>query len=693
MICEALIRPQSIAVVGASNDLRKPGGKVLKNLLDGAYPGELFAVNPRESAVQGVSCVSSVDALTNVELAILAIPAEACVKAAKVLVQTKNTKALIVLSAGFGEAGEHGKNLERELVDIVNAGGACLIGPNCIGILNTHYHGVFTSPIPLLDPKGCDLASSSGATAVFIMEMGIPLGLRFANVYSIGNAAQTGIEEVLEYMDESYDPASSAPVKLLYIEGLKNPRKFLKHARSLVSKGADIAAIKAGASSVGSRAASSHTGALASSDIATRALFRKAGVLYCSGREELLSVASIFHSKKPKGKNIAIITHAGGSAVLLADALEHGGLSVPPIEGPEADKLTSFLHPGSSVGNPIDFLATGTAEQLGIIIDFCEHKFPQIDAMVVVFGSPGLFDVENVYNVLSVKIDVCNKPIYPVLPSVLNARREMERFLEMGYTHLTDEVVLGTALAAVLHNRPPAMDSASTNNLDHDSIREIINRSLDGYLPAKDTSLLLQAAGIATIPEWIFRTEQDLNASLESLPYPLALKVVGPLHKTEMKGVLLHIKSPQEALEGFRTLMKIPTAEAVMAQPMIDGIELFLGTSTEKGFGHIIMCGFGGIFIEVTKDISAALTPVSADEAMDMIDSLKGQALLEGFRNYPAIRKDLFANYITRLSDLVTIAPEIVEMDINPLMATSDGLVAIDTRIKISKQPDQIQAE
>ena len=284
MINHSLLNPKSIVIVGGSNDVRKPGGKILKNIIDGSFKGELFVVNQKETSVQGITCQPSVNRLGKIDLAILSIPARFCPEIVRILADENETRAFIILSAGFAEAGDEGKQLETEIVEIVNSVNGCLIGPNCIGVLNANYNGVFTSPIPTLDPKGCDLISSSGSTAVFIMEAGIPLGLKFANVFSVGNSAQIGVEEVLEYMDLNHDPKEHSDIKLLYLESVSDPGKLLKHASSLIRKGVRIAAIKAGCTAAGSRAALSHTGALTSSDMVVRALFRKAGIVYCSSR-------------------------------------------------------------------------------------------------------------------------------------------------------------------------------------------------------------------------------------------------------------------------------------------------------------------------------------------------------------------------------------------------------------------------
>lgn len=683
MVNNQLLNPKSIAIIGASNDTKKPGGNMLKNILVGGFAGNLYAVNPKEERVQGIKSFSEAKEIPETDLAILAIPAKYCPETVKILAEEKNTKAFIIISAGFGEAGEQGKQWEQQIVSTVNSVDGCLIGPNCIGVITENYKGVFTAPVPQFNQKGCDLISGSGATAVFIMEAGMALGVSFANVFSVGNAAQTGVEDILEYMDENFNAETDPLIKLLYLETISNPQKLLKHASSLIKKGAKIAAIKAGSTTEGSRAATSHTGAIASSDMTVRALFNKAGVVYCSSREELLSVASIFNYKKLEGKNIAIITHAGGSAVMLADELSKGGLKVPEISGPDAEKLKTFLYPGSSVANPIDFLATGTAEQLGIIIDYCEHKFDNIDAMAVVFGSPGLFDVENVYNVLSVKLEICNKPIFPVLPSVVNAQREIKSFLKKGHINFPDEVVLGKALSQVFNTPEPVSEAISLPKIDIEKIRSVIDTASKGYLDAAQTQKLLDAAGIPRVTELVENSKEKLLAAMDSLEFPVVMKVVGPLHKSDAKGVVLNITSKEEVSETFDRLMQIDSATAVMVQPQLAGLEMFVGVMKEPGFNHTILCGLGGIFIEVLNDVSAGLNPISNNEAQQMVQSLRGYKLIQGARGREGVDENQFVEIIQRLSALVEAAPEITEMDINPLIGTRKSILAVDARVRV----------
>ena len=685
MINNALIDPKSIVVVGASNNTSKPGGKVLKNLIDGRFAGELYVTNLKESEVQGVKSYRDVADLPDVDLAIIAIAAQYVPDTVEVLASRKNTRAFIVLSAGFSEESEEGAMLEKRLVDAVNSVDGTLIGPNCTGVLTPNHHSVFTYPIPKLDEKGCDFVSGSGATACFIMEAGIPKGLSFANVFSVGNSAQMGVEEVVKYWDETFDPETSSRIKLLYIEDISKPMMLLHHAASLVRKGCRIAAVKAGSSEAGSRAASSHTGALASPDVAVDALFRKAGIVRCHGREDLIAVASVFTYPPLKGKNLAVITHAGGPAVMLTDALSKGGLDVPPITGEASKELLKHLFPGSSVANPIDFLATGTAEQLGIIIDYTEKYFDQIDGMVVIFGTPGLFPVYDVYEVLDQKMRTCKKPIYPVLPSILTAADEVNAFIAKGRVNFPDEVVLGEALARVFHAGQPSGTTGAGPVIDSRLIRKTIDDAADGYLEPVAVQTLLDAAGIPRAAEAVVNIKDDLLQAAKELGFPLAMKVVGPVHKSDVGGVVLNIDNEKDLVSQFERMMQIKDTNAVLMQPMLSGTELFAGAKREDAFGHMILCGMGGIFIEVLKDIATGLAPVRHAEAEAMIGSLKSRAILDGVRGQEGVNKEAFADTIVRLSALMEAAPEIFEMDLNPLLGSKDRVVAVDARINIVK--------
>ena len=767
MINSKLIAPKSIVVCGASSDIHKPGGKALKNLLESAFKGEVYAVNPKEDEVQGIKCYKQVEDLPQVDCAILCIAAKFCAHTVDVLTQQKGTQGFIIVSAGFSEENAEGAAIEKHIVDAVNAVGGSLIGPNCTGFLNTNYSGCFDTPIPKLDPRGVDFITGSGATAVFIKEYGISNGLKFNSVWAVGNSAQLGIEDVLEHLDETFDPEKSSHVIMLYMEKIGDPQRLLKHSRNLINKGCHIAAIKSGNSAAGSRAASSHTGALATSDAAVDALFCKAGIVRCYNRQELTTVCGVFMHPEIKGNRCAVITHAGGPAVMLTDVLSNGGMEVPPLKDhPASPALLSKLFAGSSVGNPIDFLATGTAEQLGYIIDTVENEYDEIDFSVVIFGSPGLFSNKEVYDLLDEKMKTCKKPIFPVLPSIINVKQEIEDFIAKGRINFPEECVLGNAICKVYNTPKPRTGNiemlpidkimvTSTDEPDKakvaevaESIRELgmltpitvspmdggyrvvrgvkrvraaalvgmkeiaayvqegavttdmpdidvarirktIDRCESGYLEIADYNELLDAAGISRKKSVEVDKKEDALAFAQEVncgkDTPLVMKVVGPLHKSDVGGVTLNVKDLDTVSKEFDRLMAIKDTYAVEMYPMLDGTDVYIGAIRDDKFGHQIFFGLGGIFIEVLKDVQSALAPITAEEAKQMLTKLRGYKILQGVRGQEPVNIDLYADQVARVSALVQAAPEIVEMDLNPLLGNPRYVTAVDARIRIQK--------
>ena len=703
MITQELISPKSIVVVGGSDDASKPGGNALKNLIDTKYRGQLYVVNPKTENVQGQQTFKSVADLPQVDCAILAIPASMCPATVETLCRDKGCRAVIIFSAGFHEEGPKGAELERQIVDTVNKYGASLIGPNCIGVITNNYAGVFTQPVSNISPNGVDIISGSGATVVFIMETALKHGVNFSHVFSVGNSAQIGVEDVLKYLDETYQPGVSSKVKLLYIESVNNPQMLLKHAKSLISKGAHIAAIKAGYSEAGSRAASSHTGALASPDTAVTALFKKAGIIRVYSRTELVNMAMILSMPKPKGKNIAVITHAGGPAVMLTDTLGSNGINIPQLKGKKAERLLGKLFHGSSVANPIDFLATGTAEQLGQIIDACNNDFDEVDAMAVIIGSPGLDDVTGLYKIILEKIKTTRKPIYPILTSIVNAEEAIETFQQMGGICFNEEVAFGHAFVQLAQTLPATenrqietisqpditLTEDPGNNgpeINVQAIREIIDNNPNGYLPPQQVQKLLDAAGVDRVKEAVATTLEEAVAASREIGYPLAMKVVGPVHKSDVGGVVLSVQDEDTLRREFERMMKIEDTVGIMIQPMLQGKEIFIGAKREGDFGTVVMCGLGGIFVEVLGDVASALAPVSPADAEKMIKKLKGYKIIQGFRGEDGINEAIFAEMVSRVSALCCAAPEISEMDINPLLGNSTSVTAVDARVRIEKQ-------
>lgn len=672
--------------MGGSDDTTKPGGKILKNIIDSSFKGSLYVLNPAHDKIQGVTAYRSVHELpATVDLAVIAVSAPKCVSIVDELAQISETRAFIVISAGFSEESSEGTKLEEALREAVDSVNGALIGPNCIGMITPAYSGVFTSPVPKLDPDGCDFVSGSGSTAVFILESALPKGLTFSSIITVGNSAQIGIEDVVEHWDNTYEHGKSSSIKLIYVENIKQPDKLLKHASSLIRKGCRIAAIKSGVTEAGQRATASHTGAMASADSAVEALFRKAGIVRCFGREELTTVASVFNYPKLEGKNLAIITHAGGAGVMLTDALSDGGLHIPTIEGKAHDDIMGILNPGSSASNPIDILATGTAEQLGKVIEYCDTRMENIHGMIVIFGSTGLSRVFDAYETIHEKMKQCKKPVFPILPSISSAREEVEFFLSRGHINFPDEVVLGRALTLINKTPYPADEEIFEEGIDIPAIRKVIEQSSDGFLDPETNNQLLLAAGIPIIREKTVTSKKELLLAARELDYPLAIKVIGPVHKSDVGGVTLNIKSQQHLLSEYRRMRKIKGVNAVLVQKMQKGTELFIGAKYEPRFGHVILCGLGGIFVEAIGDHSHGLAPLTFAEAWSMVRSLKSYPVIKGFRGKEGVNEALFVEIIVRLSTLLRHATEIKELDLNPLIGNREEIRVVDGRVRLER--------
>ncbi|HCO66227.1 MAG TPA: CoA ligase [Dysgonomonas sp.] len=686
MINRQLTNPKSIIVVGGSNDILKPGGSALYNLIQGTFRGKLYVVNARQDETQGVVSYRNVEDVPEAELAIISIPAASCYQVMETLIHKKGVKAFIIYSAGFSEETPEGAELEKKITKLVNDNDAAMVGPNCSGMFNTLYQAIFTKPVPPLDTLGVDMVSSSGGTATFMIESAIRVGLRFNSLWSVGNSAQIGVEDVIQYWNESFDPKESSRVKLVYMESIKDPDRFLEHSSSLINKGCKIAVLKAGTSESGSRAATSHTGAIASSDLAVEALFRKSGIMRCYSRDELANIGAVLLLPQIKGRNLAIITQAGGPAVILTDALSKGKMDVPEMPKELGEKLKTKLLPGTSVSNPIDILGTGTGEHLGIAIDFCIENFKAVDGIAVIYGDPGVTKVREAYEVLDQKMNSTPIPIYPILPSVKMAEQEMNEFVAKGHVNFIDEVALANALSKVVTTTPPFAGKIEDLDVDIPQIRRIIDSiEQNGYISPQKIRLLFEATGIPYVKEMVSSVQSEILDFAEETGYPVVAKVVGPVHKSDIGGVVLNIKSKEHLSLEFDRLMALPDAAAVMIQPMLKGTELFIGAKYEDRFGHIMLCGLGGIFVEVLKDVASGLAPLSFHEAHSMIQSLKSYKIIQGSRGQKGLNENLYAEIIVRLSILLRFATEIKEMDINPLLANENEVIAVDARIRIEK--------
>jgi acetyltransferase len=527
-----------------------------------------------------------------------------------------------------------------------------------------------------------DIISGSGATVDYVMERGHNRGLSFGNVINLGNSIQVGVEDLVQLYDENYGP-DSARILLLYMESIKKPAKLLRHARNLVHKGCVIVGIKSGATAAGERAAASHTGAMATSDTAVGALFEKAGIVRVESRADMINAACVLAiAKGPlKGKRVCVLTDAGGPGVMMSDELNRRGMELPLLKTKTRDLLGEILPAESSTANPIDALPSRTAEQIKAIARVLgDHEGDTIDAVAILLGDSGMSDNTRIYQAISQAMDHCPIPIFPMFSSVFSSTAIIDDFASQGRVFFPDEVPLAKALARVAHLRKPEQAPSSLAGYNQAAVGDVLDGQ-SGALSPEAVTAVLRAAGFK-LPRQIevFKLD-DLFSSCAQAGFPLVMKVIGPLHKTDVGGVKLGIGSDEEALQAWDEMLEIDDARGVLIQPMISGAEVILGASREGDFGHLVMFGLGGIYTEVLTDVQFALAPLSKDESLRMIHGIHSYAILEGVRGEPGMDIDLLADNVQRLSRLVHDFPQIEEIDLNPIKGVGVDLFAVDARI------------
>ncbi|MBI4862930.1 MAG: acetate--CoA ligase family protein [Candidatus Riflebacteria bacterium] len=500
---------------------------------------------------------------------------------------------------------------------------------------------------------------------------------------SVGNSAQQGVEEVLA------DQASRGEgrTKLLYFETIKQPALLLDAARRLSTCGCSIVALKTGTTEAGSRAASSHTGAMASSDAAVTALFDKAGIVRVRSKTEMVDVAGVLNQYgPPRGSKVVIVTHAGGPGVSLTDELSRQGFEVPELRAGTQARLRERLLPGSAFKNPVDLLAAGTAQHLADVLSILKEEERDMGAVAIIFGSPGLFDVWPAYQVILQNLHSYPVPIYPILTSPIVAADAVRRFKETGSFYFTDEVHLATALGRIAKTPPAAPAAPRLPPIDEAAVETVLGEARKrggGQLAPGEIGRVLRACGFR-MPETLEVDGVDeASRAAARIGFPVVLKVVGLVHKSDRGGVLVDLRTDQEVRDGFARLRAIPGATGVTVQRQVSGLELILGVSREERFGHLVLFGLGGIFTEVLGDVAMALAPLSDQEAMRLVGSIRSASMLEGRRGRPGVDRAVVADGLVRLSTLVHRFPQIKELDINPLMGHGADLVVVDCRIDV----------
>lgn len=684
-IYKCLFQPDTIAVIGASNDQFKPGGRVTKNIKDNGYGGKLWAVNPKTPDILGLPTFQTIaDLPATPDLAILGIPAKFAIQAVTDLA-TKGVKAVIVLTAGFGEKDDEGAAMEKEMIRIAETNEMALIGPNCSGFLTPFYKGKFAGIIPTLPGNAVDFISGSGATVDYVMENGTTRGLSFGTVINLGNSIMLSVEDMVEMYDLNYGP-DSAKILLLYMEAVQKPKKLLTHARNLVSKGCSIVAIKSGATEAGQRAAASHTGAMASSDTAVDAMLKKAGIIRVQGRQELVETACLLTASRGNinGNRACIVTDAGGPGVMLTDELNRQGVVLPSLGEQTLKRLAEILPPESSLANPIDALPSRNADQFRDILQVLgENERENLDVIITVVGDSGMSDNALLYAAIAKGMQTCPIPVIPILTSLVSSKEHIDAFISGGEVFFADEVAMGQALGRIAKTRAPDTERTELPHYDVNAIKATL-KNQSGALNPEQVSKILSDAGFPMPPQVEAFNESELEDGCEKIHFPLVMKVIGPLHKTDVGGVIVGVNSIEELRKNWHKLMAIDNAQGVLLQPMIQGPEVILGASREANFGHLLMFGLGGIYAEVLKDVSFSLAPVSASESMDMIKEIRSYKVIEGVRGEPGMNIQKLSDCVIRLGKLVSDFPQIAEIDLNPIKGVDKNLFAVDARIIVS---------
>lgn len=679
--------PAAVAVIGANRERGKIGSEILHNLTATGYTGRLFAVHPAATLIDGVPAFPRVTGIPgDIDLAVICVP---CAQVSAVVDDciAKGVRALVVISAGFSETGAAGRALEEALLDKVRTAGIRMIGPNCMGILNTdpavRLNATF-SPVAPVEGRVA-FSTQSGALGLAILDYVRQLGIGISSFVSVGNKADVSGNDLLQYWAD--DPRTD--VILLYLESFGNPRRFASIARR-VARQKPIVAVKSGRSRAGARAASSHTGALAASDTVVDALFRQAGVIRTTRMEELFDVARLLALQPvPGGRRVAIVSNVGGPAILATDACEAQGLVLSVPADATAAALRQFLPAAASVSNPVDMLAAATADDYRRAVRILLAD-DDVDSLLAIFVPPLVTSSEDAGRAIAEAAAGSPKP---VLANFITARGAPPELA--GIPSYTFPEAAVAALARVTAygewRRRPEGAVPHFADVKPDVARGVVDRALargEGWLTADEGQRLLEAAGIPAAAAQLAATEQEAIAAAQAIGYPVALKAAGAeiLHKTEVGGIVLDVRDDAALRTAFRALASRvgPAMTAAIVQQMVPGgVELLVGAVIDPTFGPLVACGAGGVLAELLKDTVFRIHPLTDADAAEMVDSLAGVALLRGYRGHPPADEPAVVDALLRVSALLTICPEIHELDINPLKVLARGARAIDVRVRV----------
>lgn len=693
---DALFKPRSVAVIGASNKEFSIGNSVIANLQTYGYTGDIYPINPNAPTIRNLKAYRNLDEVPGtVDLAHIILPSH-LVPQAMLECGEKGVKAVIINSAGFKEMGEAGARLQQAFLDNARRYGIRVVGPNCQGIINTDpalkAYCNFTNTLP--QPGGISVVALSGGVGALIMQGLVDIGVGLRIYASNGNACDVSISEIVRYLGD--DPQTKAII--VYTEGFADPGEFLQVAREVAAK-KPILAMKAGRTEQGAKAASSHTGSLAGVDVTTELIFEKTGVLSFADEGELIRAAMAFASQPlPKGRRVGIIANTGGPAVIATDVLVGEGLEVPKLSEPCIARLRASLLPQAAVDNPVDVVATAGPAHFRAALDVLVDT-EEVDAIFINFVTPSFSDTQAIAGEIVAVSRLGRKPI--VCNFMTDVRQERfqitQRILQGGgvpcYALPSDAARALGALAryARLQQRPVGkLSSYADANVGR--ARDIVAAAQkDGrsVLSAQEVYGILDCYGIALAPWAVAATASSALAAAERIGYPVVIKVDCEAidHKSDMGGVAVNLKDAAAVLAATDDMQArlghMGKLQFLVQRYMPGGQELIIGASTARGLGHMMMFGLGGIHVEVLKDVAFKLVPLTSCEAESMLASIKCAALLDGVRGRPAADKKALVDVMLRVSMLLGDLPMIQEMDLNPLMTFATGAYVVDGRIRI----------
>ncbi|MGA9261036.1 MAG: acetate--CoA ligase family protein [Desulfobacterales bacterium] len=690
---ESLFRPKKVAVIGASSKELSIGNRVIKNLIDFGFKGEIYPINPKADEIRSIKAFKSItDCPDNIDVVHMVIPAKFVPQAVEDCGR-KGVKNIIINSGGFSETGPEGEAIEKDFLARAAKYGIRILGPNCQGIINSdpqiraYCNFTFTKP----EPGFISIVALSGGVAEVIHQGFAAMGVGTRIYASNGNACDVSIPEIIRYLGED----DGTRVIVTYVEGLRDPANFMQTVREVAAR-KPILAMKAGRTAEGAKAAASHTGGLAKEDLATDLIFKKAGVVTFTDEGELIQAAAAFATQPiPQGNRVGVITNTGGPAVIATDVFVGAGCQLPPLSEKTIEKLKTTLYPEASVRNPIDVLATGTAAHYRACMDamLADDAF---DCIFVNFVTPFFVDNESIAREIVAVSQLQRKPLVCNLMTDRQQWTEVVKILRDGGVpcfSLPGEAARAMAALVRYHTiRTRETGELKTfSDVDRQrglSILSTAKQAGHRNLSAEEVYEILDAYGIPTAAWRVAANADEAVAAAESIGFPVVVKAdsAAVVHKSDMGAVAVNLAdgdAVRAAVDRMQTTLAADGLRYFVQKFLPGGLEVILGAKAEEGLGHLIMFGLGGIHVEVLKDVVFNLTPLSTAEAKEMLASIKGAPLLKGVRGRKGVNCDRLEEIILRLSQLVSDLPAIKEMDLNPVMAFEDRAVVVDARISL----------